>query len=224
MTGGHNRTETAPGAFITLEGTEGVGKSSCLVIVERALADLGHTVVVTREPGGTTLGEQVRTWILDGNHGALSAEVEALLMFAARAHHLDLLIRPALAAGEWVVCDRFTDATFAYQGGGRGADERFLESLAKAVQGTLKPDLTLLLDAPIEIGLQRIRERTHDHFEREGSEFFERVRGAYLARAAREPNRVKIVDASQSLERVEQQVLEQLDVFCSDFTPARALQ
>ena len=147
---------TPHGAFITIEGAEGVGKSSSLAATEQYLKDLGVTVLITREPGGTPLGETIRDWILHGDHGALSAEVEALLMFAARAQHLEHVIRPALAAGKWVICDRFSDATFAYQGGGRGADMTFLQHLAEGVQRGLEPDLTLLLDAPDTLDAGRI--------------------------------------------------------------------
>ena len=184
------------GAFVTLEGGEGVGKTTNLALILAHLDTRGVEVVATREPGGTPLGETIRAWILDGEHGALSAEVEALLMFAARARHLDTVIRPALAAGKWVVCDRFTDATFAYQGGGRGADTRLLEALETGVQRGLEPDLTLLLDAPLEVGRRRIAARAPDHFEREQAPFFERVRRAYLERAQRDPKRVKVIDAA----------------------------
>ena len=163
------------------------------------------------------MAEQIREWILDGEHGTLSAEIEALLMFAARADHLDQIIRPALRDGRWVVCDRFTDATFAYQGGGRGARSELLNSLVAAVQGRLKPDLTLLLDGPVEVGLRRIKDRKPDHFEREDLEFFERVRRAYLDIAKREPERVKVIDAAQALESVQRQIDEQLDIFVKQF-------
>jgi len=205
------------GAFITLEGGEGVGKSTALTAIQANLRSLGHDVLATREPGGTPLAEQIREWILDGEHGTLSAEIEALLMFAARADHLDQVIRPALRDGRWVVCDRFTDATFAYQGGGRGARSELLNSLVAAVQGRLKPNLTLLLDAPVEVGLRRIKDRKPDHFEREDLEFFERVRGAYRDIAKREPDRVKVIDAAQALESVQRQIDEQLDIFVKQF-------
>ncbi|HEX5048698.1 MAG TPA: dTMP kinase [Gammaproteobacteria bacterium] len=195
------------GAFVTLEGTEGVGKSTNLAFAERYLRSHGIDVLTTREPGGTALGEKVRHWILEDDHGgALTAEVETLLMFAARAHHLQRVIEPALAAGRWVLCDRFTDATFAYQGGGRGADRGLLETLEAAVQRGLTPDLTLLLDAPLETGRARIHARTPDHFEREREPFFERVRAAYLARAALDPKRIKIVNAALPLEQVGAQI------------------
>jgi dTMP kinase len=194
------------GAFISLEGVEGVGKSTNLAFTAETVRKAGFEVVSTREPGGTPFGERVRDWILNGDHGQLSAEIEALLMFAARARHLDEVIRPALGAGRWVVCDRFTDATFAYQGGGRGASRTLLESLRDAIHKGLEPDLTLLLDAPLDVGASRISDRTPDHFEREQRPFFERVRAAYLALAAEQPSRIKIIDAALPLERVQQQI------------------
>lgn len=200
------------GVLITLEGVEGVGKSTNLEFVASRLRDAGKEVVVTREPGGTTLGERIRSWVLDEDHGGpLSAEVEALLMFAARAQHLDRVIRPALESGRWVVCDRFTDATFAYQGAARGADRRLLECLKTHVQRDVEPMLTLLLDAPLDVGRERIRARKLDHFEREDRDFFERVRAAYLALAAEEPARIKIVDAAQPLAAVQSEIARHLE-------------
>jgi dTMP kinase len=205
------------GAFVTLEGGEGVGKTTNLTLILAHLDTRGVEVVATREPGGTPLGETIRAWILDGEHGALSAEVEVLLMFAARARHLDTVIRPALAAGKWVVCDRFTDATFAYQGGGRGADTRLLEALETGVQRGLEPDLTLLLDAPLEVGRRRIAARAQDHFEREQAPFFERVRRAYLERAQRDPKRVKVIDAAGALGQVQAAIVRELDALLGAF-------
>ena len=200
-----------PNAFVTLEGTEGFGKSTSLAFIEQILSGAGHHVVVTREPGGTQLGEQIRNLILEGNHQYLSAEIEALLMFAARAQHLNEVIRPALADGAWVLCDRFTDSTFAYQGGGRGVSARFLTSLKVAIQGNLEPDLTLLFDAPIEIGIARIAKREPDHFERENREFFERVRSAYLNLVARFPDRIKLINADQSITDVQMELRRHID-------------
>jgi len=194
------------GGFISLEGVEGVGKSTNVAFTAEVVRQAGHDVVTTREPGGTQLGERVREWILHADHGGLSPEIEALLMFAARARHLDEIIRPALAAQRWVVCDRFTDATFAYQGGGRGASRGLLEGLESEIQKGLEPDLTLLLDAPLEVGTSRIHARTPDHFEREQRPFFERVRATYLSRAAQHPERIKIVDAAQPLPQVQRQI------------------
>ena len=208
------------GAFITLEGIEGVGKSTNLDFVEQRLAAAGHRTVVTREPGGTSLGERVREWVLEGEHQMLSAEVESLLMFAARAHHLDMVIRPALSQGRWVICDRFTDATLAYQGGGRGASITWLETLKAAVQRDLEPHLTLLLDAPVEVGRARIVNRTPDHFEREDPEFFERVRATYLKVARENPERVKMIDATQSLTTVQNALAKQVDAFVQRFEAA----
>lgn len=193
-------------AFVTLEGLEGVGKSTNLAYLEQLLVDAGEKVVVTREPGGTPLGEQIRQWVLMGDHAGLPAEVETLLMFAARAQHLNEVIRPALADGAWVLCDRFTDATFAYQGGGRGATIDLLEQLKRAIQRDLEPDLTLLFDAPVEVGFERIANRAHDHFEREDHSFFDKVRTTYLKLAERYPERIKRIDATQSLETVQQEL------------------
>jgi dTMP kinase len=194
------------GAFISLEGVEGVGKSTNVAFTADAVRRAGYDVVTTREPGGTQLGERVRDWILNGDHGSLSPETEALLMFAARARHLDEVIRPALAAGRWVVCDRFTDATVAYQGGGRGASRTLLDALRAEIQKGLEPDLTLLLDAPLEVGASRIGDRKPDHFEREQRQFFERVRAAYLSLAEQHRDRIKIIDAAVPLPRVQRQI------------------
>lgn len=201
------------GAFITLEGIEGVGKSTALNHIAHRLTRAGLDVVVTREPGGTALGEMLRDWVLQGDHGPLSAEVEALLMFAARAQHLNEIIKPALSGGRWVVCDRFTDATLAYQGGGRGAGSEFLHGLKRAVQGELEPDLTFLLDAPVEVGMARIADRAPDHFEKEGRGFFDRVRRSYLRLAEMQPGRIKLVDANRPMADVERDLSGFLDEF-----------
>jgi len=205
------------GAFITIEGIEGVGKSTNLAFVERLLRSAGKDVLVTREPGGTPLGEQIRAWVLSAQRGSLSAEVETLLMFAARAHHLAQVIRPALAAGRWVVCDRFTDATAAYQGGGRGADPGLIGGLQAAVQRDLQPDLTLLLDAPLDVGFARITTRIADHFEQEDATFFERVRTAYLELAKKHPERIRLIDAAQPLAAVQKNIATQIEAFSLDF-------
>jgi dTMP kinase len=207
----------ARGAFITIEGGEGVGKTTSLEAIETFLRRRGMPITVTREPGGTALGEKIRAWILDGDHGELSAEVESLLMFAARAEHLDKVIRPAIDAGQWVVCDRFSDATFAYQGGGRGAEQNLLETLAVQVQRGLVPDLTILLDAPVTVGMARIANRPHDHFEREAESFFERVRQDYLDRAAADPGRIRVVDASAGQGDVLASIERELARFCERF-------
>lgn len=207
------------GAFITLEGIEGVGKSTNLSFIAALIRDAGFEVVTTREPGGTPLGERVRSWILEGDHGPLSAEVETLLMFAARAQHLEHVIRPALAAGRWVICDRFTDATFAYQGGGRGANPSLLAALRAEIQRGLDPDLTLLLDAPLDVGAARIAARNLDHFEREQRPFFERVRRAYLALAAAHQNRIKVIDAAQQLSLVQKHIETEVQALLTRFRP-----
>jgi dTMP kinase len=209
------------GAFISLEGVEGVGKSTNVAFTADAVRRAGYEVVTTREPGGTQLGERVREWILLGDHGNLSPEIEALLMFAARARHLDEVIRPALEAGRWVVCDRFTDATIAYQGGGRGASRALLDALRAEIQKGLEPDLTLLLDAPLEVGASRIHERKPDHFEREQRPFFERVRAAYLSLAAQYPERIKVVDAAVPLPDVQRSIQAEIAALVRRWKPAK---
>ena len=195
------------GRFITVEGGEGAGKSSNLAFIRELLEQAGKSVVFTREPGGTPLGEEIRELLLGHRHQGMSQDAELLLMFAARAEHLARLIRPALEAGTWVLCDRFTDASYAYQGGGRGIDPARIRALEEWVQGGLRPDLTLLLDLPVAQGLQRAGARSQpDRFEREEQVFFNRVRDAYLRIAEREPERVRVVDASQPLPRVQQQI------------------
>jgi dTMP kinase len=199
------------GLFITLEGGEGAGKSTQMAYVQQRLQQhlqkAGKTLHVTREPGGTELSEQIRELLLDHRQTAMDSDTELLLMFAARAQHLAQLIRPALATGEWVLCDRFTDATYAYQGGGRGIDMARIAVLEDWVQGPLRPDLTLLLDLPIEVGMARAGERGElDRFEREQQAFFERVRQTYLERAAAEPARYRIIDAAQGIEQVQAQI------------------
>ena len=205
------------GAFISPEGGEGVGKASSLAAVEGFLTHRGLDVTTTREPGGTALGEAVRSWLLDGQHENLSAEAEALLMFAARSEHLDQLIRPAIENGTWVVCDRFTDATIAYQGGGRGASRRFLRLLQEEIQHGFGPDLTILLDAPVDVGFARIADRPHDHFERESVEFFARVRKTYLELAAEHPERIRVINADASRQQVQSSIETELEAFCLNF-------
>lgn len=186
------------GRFITLEGIEGVGKTTQANAVADMLRALGHEVVLTREPGGTALGEGIRALLLDKSLPAMAPTSELLLIFAARAEHLDKVIRPALEGGQWVVCDRYTDATYAYQGGGRGLPDDAIAALERLVQRGLSPDLTLLFDAPVPLALARAKARGEgDRFETERASFFTRVRDAYLARAAAEPSRFHRVDASQ---------------------------
>lgn len=204
------------GLFITLEGGEGAGKSTQLAAIENWFRERGRDVIVTREPGGTATGERIRALLLDGCE-EMSAETETLLMFAARAEHLARVIRPALAAGRVVVCDRFTDATYAYQGGGRGLPLERIAQLERWVQGGLRPDLTLLLDVPVPVGLSRAQSRGEpDRFEAEQHAFFERVREAYLAAASREPERVRVIDASRSAAEVTQAIFDALQRYVHD--------
>lgn len=201
------------GYFITVEGGEGVGKSSNLAFIEAWLREAGKEVVMTREPGGTGLGEKIRELLLDANQTGMAMDTELLLMFAARAQHLDEVIKPSLAANKWVVCDRFTDATYAYQGGGRGVELQRIAQIEQWVQGNLRPDLTLLLDLPVQQGLQRAGQRSApDRFEQEQQHFFERVRETYLIRARQEPNRFRVIDATPALEQVQQQIAAVLSV------------
>ena len=201
----------ATGRFVTLEGIEGVGKTTQVARLSAALNERGIAHVTTREPGGTPLAESIRKVVLAAGEEALAPTAELLLMFAARAVHLANLVEPNLREGRWVICDRFTDATYAYQGGGRRMSKDDIRDLERMVQGTLRPDLTLLLDAPVADGLARARERNagivSDRFESERSEFFERVRGAYLARAAAEPHRIAVIDAAQSADEVAARIL-----------------
>ncbi|HET7558014.1 MAG TPA: dTMP kinase [Rhodanobacteraceae bacterium] len=191
------------GKFITLEGGEGAGKSTLLQGLLAHLSQRGIDVLQTREPGGTALGEAVRALVLDARQHGVCAESEALLMFAARAQHVREVLRPALDAGRWVLCDRFTDASYAYQGGGRGMDMRVLAQLEAIATEGLRPDLTLLLDLPVAHGRARARGRSAaDRIEREEDAFFERVRATYLARAAAEPQRFRVLDASRTADQV----------------------
>ena len=200
------------GRFITVEGGEGAGKSSNIAFIEGFLASNGIEVVMTREPGGTPVGEEIRDLLLDHRHGGMGEDTELLLMFAARAQHISQVIKPALAAGKWVLCDRFTDASYAYQGGGRDIAMERIRILEEWVQGTLRPHMTLLLDLPVDVGMARATRRSApDRFEIEAGRFFERVRTAYLEIAYRDPDRVKIVDASGDLDRVQCQIREHLE-------------
>ena len=202
------------GRFITIEGGEGVGKTTNLDLVERLIREAGKDLVRTREPGGTPLAERIRELLLDPAHAGMADDCELLLVFAARAEHLARVIRPALDAGQWVLCDRFTDATYAYQGYGRGLSLDRIAELERMVQGDLRPDLTLLLDVPVETGLARASARGElDRFEQEQQAFFERVREGYLARAAAEPDRFRVIDASQPLEVVQARIREQVQAF-----------
>lgn len=200
------------GKFITLEGTEGVGKTTNREFIQRYLEAQGIRLCVTREPGGTPLAEEVRELLLAKRDEAVHEQAELLLIFAARAQHLNQVILPALARGEWVLCDRFTDATYAYQGAGRGLSLATIESLETLVQGPLRPDLTIVLDIDVETGLQRAGRRAElDRFESEAVEFFERVRDGYRQRVAARPECYAVVDAGQSLPAVQQDIQQILD-------------
>jgi dTMP kinase len=202
----------SPGKLISLEGIEGAGKSTLALALEQFLRAQGLSVRLTREPGGTALAEQLRSLVLDRGTEHIGAEAETLLMFAARSIHLDNLVRPALRAGTWVICDRFTDATRAYQGAGRGVDPSLIEQLAVAVHADLWPHRTLLLDLPVDDGIARARSRRGpgDRFEDERREFFERVRRGYLQIAAGEPQRVRVLDATAAAASVVQGALAAL--------------
>jgi dTMP kinase len=195
------------GLFITLEGPEGAGKSTNRDYLAARLREQGLDVVLTREPGGTPLAEKVRELLLAPSDEVMAADTELLLVFAARAQHLAQVIRPALARGAVVLCDRFTDATYAYQGGGRGLSVERIAVLEQFVQGELRPDLTLVFDLPVEVGLARAAARGRlDRFEQEGQAFFEAVRQAYLQRARCEPQRYDLLDAAQPLEAVQRAI------------------
>ena len=200
--------------FITLEGGEGAGKSTSLAFIRDYFAARGLPLVVTREPGGTPLAEQVRELLLQKREETVVPDAELLLIFAARAQHVAGVIAPALERGEWVLCDRFTDATYAYQGGGRGLSRQRIAELEAMVQGGLRPGLTLLLDLPVAQGLARAGARAEkDRFESEHDEFFERVRATYRERAAAEPGRFRVIDASQPVAAVQASLRTALDAW-----------
>ena len=212
------------GKFITLEGIEGVGKTSNLRFIKDLLEAAGRDCVVTREPGGTNLGEALRGLLLSHSDENMSADAELLMMFAARAEHLSKVILPALEKNQTVLCDRFTEATYAYQGGGRLLDVDKIAELEDWVQGDLRPDLTIILDAPVEIGRARAGSRSApDRIEKEKDDFFQRVREAYIDLADHYPHRICLVDASVGIESVQQQVREKLldyDILPADILPA----
>lgn len=202
------------GLFITLEGTEGVGKSTALQYLRERLQEAGLPVLVTREPGGTLLAERIRGLLLAREAEPMAAMTELLLVFAARAQHLEQVIIPALQAGQWVLCDRFTDATYAYQGGGRGLATEDIAALEQLVQGSLRPDLTIWLDAPVETGLARAAARQElDRFEQEKAVFFERVRAEYGRMAAESPGRYRRIDAGQDIAGVQTQLQAVIEAF-----------
>lgn len=193
------------GLFICFEGPEGAGKSTNLQYLAAALRSAGCEPLLTREPGGTPVAEEIRELLLRQHSEPMASDTELLLMFAARAQHLQRLIRPALARGQVVISDRFTDATYAYQGGGRGIDPQRIADLETWVQGSLRPDLVLLFDVPVDVGLARARARsTPDRFEQEQETFFRAVRDCYLQRAAADPQRYRVIDASGDLQQVQQ--------------------
>jgi dTMP kinase len=204
------------GKFITIEGSEGVGKTTQIAALRDSLQQRGFEVIVTREPGGTPRAERIRELLLTPTDEPMPMTCELLLMFAARATHIENLIRPALERGAWVVCDRFTDATYAYQGEGRGVRRDEIASLERFVQEELRPDLTVLLDAPIEIGAARAAARDgngpRDRFEQERRDFFERVRNSYLERARSQPGRIAVIDATADRESVRQAILAEVEI------------
>ena len=208
------------GKFITVEGIEGVGKSTNINTIRHFFNEQNIDCIVTREPGGTGLGEDIRELLLGHKHQVMGSPCELLLMFASRAQHLSQVIRPALQKGQWVICDRFTDATYAYQGGGRGIDDKQIALLEAWVHGeqhpgaTWQPDLTFLLDTDVATGMARVRKRgATDRFESEATAFFQRVREKYLERARENPSRITMIDASQPLSDVEVSIRQQLSIF-----------
>jgi dTMP kinase len=202
------------GRFITIEGTEGVGKTTNIAFIKQWLDDNKISFVSTREPGGTPLAEEIRQLLLSNREEQVCSKAELLMMFAGRAQHIDKVIEPELENGHWVLCDRFTDATYAYQGAGREMGDELIASLETMVQGGMRPDLTLLLDVPVELGLERASKRSQpDRFELEKTDFFNRVRQAYLTMAKNNPQRYKIIDAAQALEDVQQQIFNTLNNF-----------
>jgi len=205
---------TQRGLFITVEGGEGVGKTTNLKTLEQWMQAQGIHYVLSREPGGTPLAEDIRQLLLDKREESVSATAELLLVFAARAQHLQQVIEPALSAGKWVLCDRFTDATYAYQGAGRGLPATGIAQLETLVQGELRPDLTLLLDAPVEVGMARAGQRGElDRFEQQQADFFEQVRQCYLSRAGAEPGRFRVIDTDRPLEQVASELEAVMSLF-----------
>jgi dTMP kinase len=202
------------GKFLTIEGVEGVGKSTNLQSIKQILESRNIDFIATREPGGTLIAEKIRALLLDHHNEKLCELSELLLVFAARAQHLETVIKPALEVGTWVLCDRFTDATYAYQGGGRGLSSKTISSLEKLTQGSLRPDFTLILDLDPKIGLTRAKTRGElDRIEIEKIDFFEKVRDTYLTISNREPQRCKVVDASRPIDAVSKDVTEHLMTF-----------
>lgn len=204
------------GVFITLEGVEGAGKSTTLKFLQQLLVDANIPHVITREPGGTEIAEEIRRVLLNHHQEQMCSDTELLLMFASRAQHLHQVIVPALNEGLWVLCDRFTDATYAYQGGGRGIGLERIQQLEQWVQGGLRPDVTFILDLPVEVGMTRVhRRQTLDRIEREHLDFFERVREIYLQRAKNHPERYQIIDASRPKYIVQEHIRTIFDIIVS---------
>ena len=202
------------GLFITLEGIEGAGKSTVVDFIGDFLTKEGHDVIKTREPGGTVIGEQIREILLKNENYTLTYDTELLLVFSARAQHIQEVILPALSSGKIILCDRFTDASYAYQGGGRGIDASRINLLEKWVQEDLRPNLTLLFDLDVGVGMQRTKKRSDaDRFEREEIIFFEKIRNTYLERAKKEPQRFRIINSASSLESVKEQIITILKDF-----------
>lgn len=201
------------GKFISIEGIEGAGKSTQLAFIQQYLTEQGKQLVVTREPGGTELSEQIRDLLLAPRKEGMAVDTELLLMFAARAEHVAQVIKPALARGDWVISDRFVDATFAYQGGGRGIDVERIQQISDWTLQSLKTDLTVVFDLSVELSQQRVISRNNeiDRFEQEKAAFFERIRQSYLKRAKQEPQRVQVLDASQTISEVQSQLKPLLD-------------
>ncbi len=202
------------GKFITIEGSEGVGKSTNITFIKDYLEEKNIELLITREPGGTPLAEEIRELLLQKRSESIDETAELLMMFAARAQHLNTVILPAINAGKWVLCDRFTDSTYAYQGGGRGLSWRLIERLEETVQQGLQPDLTLYLDIDVKLGLARASKRAElDRFESEEIDFFERVRAAYLTRVKTDASRYQVIDAGQSLDSVQADIANVLENF-----------
>lgn len=218
-------TDQHPGIFVTLEGIEGVGKTSSLRYLAEYLHQHDIPLLITREPGGTPLADDIRHFLLSEHKEQIEPETELLLMFAARAQHINTVIRPALASGKLVLCDRFTDTSYAYQGAGRGIAFERIKVLENLVQDGLKPDLTILLDAPAEVGRARIQDRKKaDRFEMESNKFFTKARRAYLKMAQDEPGRFRVIDASQAQEEVHKQLLAVLQPYLAKLKQAQAFE
>lgn len=212
------KSSESRGRFITIEGQDGAGKSTNISVIHDYLEQNGIAFVQSREPGGTVFGERIRELLLSSDDNFIGDMAELLLVFAARAQHITEVIEPALADGVWVLCDRFTDATYAYQGAGRGISMTDIQTLEQTVQGQLRPDLTIVLDVPVEVGESRAGQRSSpDRFELQKLEFKQKVRDCYISRVKQMPERMRVVDASQSLEDVKQAIVAELSQFCGPY-------